>query len=59
MLLKLCEDGVLYDFHGTADKLLCRVDQDRLIYAWNSEAAPPADEVRVEESLAALTALLQ
>ena len=59
MLFALCQDGVLYDFHGTEDKLLCRVDQDRLIYAWNSETAPPADEARVTESLAALTKLLQ
>ncbi len=58
MLLALCRDGVLYDCHGTADKLLCRVDQDRLIYAWNSETAPAADEGRVAESLAALTQLL-
>lgn len=58
MLLALCGDGVLYDFHGTEDKLLCRVDQERLIYAWNSETAPAADEDRVAESLAALTELL-
>ncbi len=58
MLLQLCQDGVLYDFHGTGDKLLCRVDQARLIYAWNSEAAPPAEEARVTESVSALTKLL-
>ena len=59
MLFDLCRDGVLYDFHGTEDKHLCRVDQDRLSYAWNSEEAPPAEEARVTESLAALTKLLQ
>ncbi len=59
MLFELCRDGVLYDFHGTEDKRLCRVDQERLIYAWNSEEAPPAEEARVTESLAAVTQLLQ
>ncbi len=59
MLFELCRDGVLYDFHGTEDKVLCRVDQERLIYAWNSEEAPPAEEARVTESLAAVTQLLQ
>ncbi len=49
MLDALCADGVLYDFQETGGKLLCRVDQARLVYAWNGEPAPAPDESRVAE----------